>query len=61
MICVVLLPEENLQKQTSGVQVEPYQVGVCLVSLLMVTSSIIIIIILWKNKYDVYFLSEQSE
>lgn len=59
MICVVLLPEENLQKQTSGVQVEPYQVGVCLVSLLMVTFSIIII--LWKNKYDVYFLSEQSE
>lgn len=60
MICVVLLPEENLQKQTSGVQVEPYQVGVCLVSLLMVTFSIIIII-LWKNKYDVYFLSEKSE
>lgn len=60
MICAVLLPEENLQKQTSGVQVEPYQVGVCLVSLLMVTFSIIIII-LWKNKYDVYFLSEQSE
>lgn len=60
MICVVLLPEENLQKQTSGVQVEPYQVRVCLVSLLMVTFSIIIII-LWKNKYDVYFLSEKSE
>lgn len=58
MICVVLLPEENLQKQTSGVQVEPYQVGVCLVSLLVVTFSIII---LWKNKYDVYFLSEKSE
>lgn len=58
MICVVLLPEENLQKQTSGVQVEPYQVGVCLVSLLVVTFSIII---LWKTKYDVYFLSEKSE
>lgn len=57
MICVVLLPEENLQKQTSGVQVEVYQVGVCLVSLLVVTFSIII---LWKNKYDVCFLSEKS-
>nr|XP_004561925.1 interleukin-7 receptor subunit alpha [Maylandia zebra] len=48
------LTPENLQKQTSGVQVEPYQVGVCLVSLLMVTFSIIIIIILWKNKIFTY-------
>lgn len=57
MICVVLLPEENLQKHTSGVQVEVYQVGVCLVSLLVVTFSIIV---LWKNKYNVCFLSEKS-
>lgn len=57
MICVVLLPEENPQKQTSGVQVEVYQVGVCLVSVLVVTFSIIV---LWKNKYGVCFLSEKS-
>ncbi|XP_005470653.1 interleukin-7 receptor subunit alpha [Oreochromis niloticus] len=45
------LTPENPQKQTSGVQVEVYQVGVCLVSVLVVTFSIIV---LWKNKIFTY-------
>lgn len=44
--CPVLFPEEKDQKPDKG-QMEMYQVILCLVSVLLVTSSMIV---LWKNK-----------